>query len=183
MSVVGGRRDPNPPYPAHAQPHHTTLTCRNIVYQTAPYYIILGAFTTPYPQDTHYTCDILYYTRPYCFHTIHSVTTPSEPLPCRQQNTASSRHYFRRQVAWGCRGKHIKHIITAGWEQIIESLFGCTEGFSQDIPPRGGSCPDLPRPLNAPNSSRINHNTANHCTMLPYNASITTFRLPFISPT
>ena len=57
MSVVGGRRDPNPPYPAHAQPHHTTLTCRNIVYQTAPYYIILGAFTTPYPQDTHYTCD------------------------------------------------------------------------------------------------------------------------------
>ena len=27
-------------------------------------------------------------------------------------------------------------------------------------PRRGSSCPDLPRPLNAPNSSRINHNTA-----------------------
>ena len=133
MSVVGGRRDPNPPYLAHAQPHHTTLTCRNIVYQTAPYFIILGAFTT-FTLRTH-TIPVTYYITPdhtasilYPAH--HSVTTPSEPLPCRQQNTASSRHYFRRQVAWGCRGKHIKHIITAGWEQIIESLFGCTEGFS-----------------------------------------------------
>ena len=37
------------------------------------------------------------------------------------------------------------------------------------LPRRGSSCPDLPRPLNAPNSSRINHNTAQlydvQCTM------------------
>ena len=141
MSVVGGRRDPNPPYPAHAQPHHTTLTCRNIVYQTAPYYIILGAFTTPYPQDTHYTCDILYYTRPYCFHTIpctsqchHTLGTSalSSTEHCKQpallqktggmglQRKTHKTHYYSRVGAdnrisvWLYRGVQLGHTSPRG---------------------------------------------------------------------
>ena len=137
MSVVGGRRDPNPPYPAHAQPHHTTLTCRNIVYQTAPYYIILGAFTTPYPQDTHYTCDILYYTRPYCFHTAqchHTLGTSalSSTEHCKQpallqktggmglQRKTHKTHYYSRVGAdnrisvWLYRGVQLGHTSPRG---------------------------------------------------------------------
>ena len=71
-----------------------------------------------------------------------------------------------------CKGERINHVTAASEEP--DNRISVRRAASQDTPLCGGSSRHLPRPQNAPNSARINHNTA----QFHNNASITTFRLP-----
>ena len=131
--VSGGcKKGPKPPVPCQ-HTHHTTL----------------------YPTlHTHQTVPLCIYTIP--FHTAcPAQCTPCSGLPVTNRTRQATN--ITIEDRWHGVQRNTHKIPHCGRGEERKRI--CVQRRTCP-PPRRGSCPDLPRPLNAPNSSRINHNTA-----------------------
>ena len=173
--VSGGcKKGPKPPVPSHHT--HRTLPLWYSVYGTLPPYTLYHTLHHTYTPHCA-PCAYTYYT----LRTIpYSPTAhPADYSPCsgplvtnrmlqatnitiedRWQGVQRKTHKTRYCSSKGGERNRISVCWGTLHAQRRTLMAQSVQRRTCKPPRRGSSCPDLPRPLNAPNSSRINHNTA-----------------------